>query len=124
MHALIDETTTSDENAMRKVLQEQNFQSDNPHRLILSTAGIAEDALTIYINGVLDSGRMVRIDLMGFLHVDDATKISKTQRKGRAGRVAHSLWCCFTEKVSEDAMQLTYAESMQTTLAATLFGVP
>ena len=105
-------------------LSKKKFQPDSPHIFILSTAGIAEDGWTIYINGVVDSGLMVSIDSLGFLRVVPATEISKTQRKGRAGRVADSLWCCLTEKVSEDDAHLTYIESMQVSLDARSLGLP
>ena len=55
---------------------------------VLSTAGIAGDGWTIYINGVVDSGLMVNVDLV--------TKIPKTQRRGRASRVDNRLYCCLT----------------------------
>ena len=87
LYTLIDETPPAKENAMRMRFKNQKFAPNANAVFVLSTAGIAEDGWTIYINGVVDSGLMVNVDEMGFLHVTPATNISKNQRRGRAGRV-------------------------------------
>ena len=108
----MDETSPADENAMRMRFKEQKFDANQRHIFVLSTAGLFEDGETIFINGVVDSGLMVDVDEMGFLHIVSATKVSKNQRRGRAGRVTDSLYCCLTESVSECDVRLTYSESM------------
>ena len=95
----IDETPPAEENAMRKRFKDQEFKPNSRPIFLLSTAGIAEDGLTTFINGVVDSGLMVTLDEMGFLHIAPTTEISNTQRRGRAGRVTDSLYCCLDESV-------------------------
>ncbi len=90
---------------------------------MLSTAGIAEDGWTIYINGLVDSGLMVNLDEHGFLHVVPASIVSKTQRRGRIGRVADGVCCCLTEDSSEEAASLPYL-GLQVCLAAASLDVP
>ena len=121
---LTDETCSAEEHELRRRLKKQHFSAKGPAMFVISTAGIAEDGWTIYVNGVVDLGLMITVDDLGFLHVVPASTISKTQRRGRVGRVANGVYCCLTEEVSECDERLSYAEDMQVTLAAASLGVP
>ena len=50
---------------------------------VLATAGMAEDGWTIFVNGIVDSGKEIFLDKLGFLHCQTEDKVSWTQRRGR-----------------------------------------
>jgi hypothetical protein len=53
-----------------------------------------------------------------------ASIVSKTQRRGRIGRVADGVCCCLTEVSSEESESLPYLEGLQVCLAAASLKVP
>ncbi len=102
-----DEFSTAEAIDMRCRVKSQSFNPDSRSLFALSTPGIAEDGWAIYINGLVDSGLVVNLDEHGFLHVVPASAVSKTQRRGRTGRIADGVYCCLTESSSEESASLS-----------------
>ena len=59
----------------------------------MSTGGLTEAGLTLYLNGLEDSGKRIRLDRYNFLNVGPEEEYNEEQRFGRAGRVEDSLVC-------------------------------
>ena len=55
------------------------------------TAGIGEDSLTLYVNGLINSGKAMVPSKDGFLNTRDESQEERVQRDGRAGRVTLSV---------------------------------
>ena len=62
LFVLTDESPPADEHELRRRLKKQHFSAKGPAMFVISTAGIAEDGWTIYVNGVLDLGLMITVD--------------------------------------------------------------
>ncbi len=85
------ETPKGERRRIRKGLESQRCQSGYNNVLVLATS-VFESSITLYVNGVIDTGLAVAIDFNGFLRLGPCNVAQTTQRKGRAGRVTRCVW--------------------------------
>ena len=81
--------------------------------------------MTLWVNAVVDSGKQMIVDDLGFLHLASESNVSAIQRRRRAGRVADGLYCrLYEESAAPSSNCLPYPEQQQVCLASLSLGVP
>ena len=76
---------------IRQQLRQQTFKRDGQDTLLVAT-DVFGKSVTLCINGLVDTGESMTQDSNGFLTVGPSSKAEEIQRKGRGGRVTHTLY--------------------------------
>ena len=107
------------ESDVRERLEEHVFYSDAPALFTILTPGKGEDGWTPKVNGVINCSEQMDVDKLGFLNKNPSDEVSNTQREGRAGRVAHSVFLHLAKAAEPSTTwSMPYAEKIQVALAA------
>ena len=85
------QTSKSERTRIRQHLFAQNCEPRKNHSIAVATK-IFESSITLYINGVIDTGMAMGVDDNGHLELFLCSASQATQRQGRAGRVFESLF--------------------------------
>jgi hypothetical protein len=102
-------------------LESQSFQHGAGLLVIATTAGLAENAVTWYVNGLLDLGKRIKLDQYDFLNVVPADDVQLTQAKGRVGRVCTGLVFrlpCDESPPVTSSFALSYSQALTQVAAA------
>ena len=76
---------------IRQQLRQQVFGSDGQDTLLVAT-DVFGKSITLYINGLVDTGLSMAVDSNGFLIVGQSSRAEEIQRMGRGGRVTQTLY--------------------------------
>ena len=87
VHGIMPECSTSEFPRVCELLDKQRFAAASSSQIVVLTAGIGEDSLTLYVNGLINSGKAVVPSKDGFFNTRDESQEERVQRYGRAGRV-------------------------------------
>ena len=92
-------TAKKERQRIRDVLRTQKFRPSEKDSIVVAT-NVFEKGITLWINGLIDTGLTVFLDSNGFLKVGLCTPAQTVQRKGRGGRIEETLWKALTPKHS------------------------
>ena len=73
VHGISPESYASEFPKVCKVWEEQKFFYHGLPQIVVLTAGVGEDSMTLYVNGLINSGKTMALTPDGFLNLRDET---------------------------------------------------